>query len=157
MLHGEASEGLDADDAHDAAGHDHDDLRLHRTITVTGRMRPTGTPWDRAVVVPVEYVWAINALPTGHLPGGDRVGPPWEPSLVPGVPVIVMRPGNVPEAYGLRARYRTTDSTAFFPAETLVDVYAVMGGAVRVVSLALVAQVLVVAAILAGLLAVLDL
>ena len=148
--------------AHDDAHHgedDHDhDLHGHEPVTITGRMKPTGTPWDRAVIVPVEYIWNAHAMGTGHAPGDDRIGAPWDAALMPGLPAIVMHPASIPAAYGLRGRYRTAESTAFFPAETLVDLYQLMGGAVRIMSaLTLAAQVLVVAAILAGLLAVLDL
>lgn len=145
------------DEAHEDE-HQEDHGGDHEAVTITGRMRPTGTPWDRAVVVPVEYVWQAHVLGTGHAPGDTHVGAPWDPALLPGLPAIIMQPDSLAAAYGLRARYRTAASTAFFPAETLVDLYEVMGGAARVMSgLTLAAQVLVVAAILAGLLAVLDL
>lgn len=163
IRHGHADDltgGLDADAYEDSSDdHDHDhDLHGHEPVTITGRMKPTGTPWDRAVIVPVEYIWNAHAMGTGHAPGDDRIGAPWDAALMPGLPAIVMHPASIPAAYGLRGRYRTAESTAFFPAETLVDLYQLMGGAVRIMSaLTLAAQVLVVAAILAGLLAVLDL
>ncbi|WP_018632499.1 FtsX-like permease family protein [Neomegalonema perideroedes] len=172
IRHGDADSlggGLDADayedhDDHDHEhgdedhGHDHADVDSHGSIAVVGRMRPTGTPWDRAVVVPVEYVWTTHGLGDGQASGAERIGPPWDAARLPGVPAIVMRPESVPAAYGLRARYRTAESTAFFPAEALLDLYEVMGGATRIMSaLILTAQILVAAAILAGLLAVLDL
>ena len=165
IRHGHADDlaaGLDADsaaahldaDGHDGHGHDH----LHDNVIVTGRMKPTGTPWDHAVVVPVEYVWFSHTMGTGHPVGDDRIGPPWQADLLPGLPAIVMKPDSIPAAYGLRSRYRSAESMAFFPAETLIDLYQVMGGATRIMSaLTLAAQVLVVAAILAGILAVLDL
>lgn len=161
IRHGHADDvaGGDADafddHDHDHADHDHDS---HGLVTVTGRMRPTGTPWDRAVIVPVEYVWSAHALGTGHLPGDDRIGAPWADSELPAVPAIVMRPKSVAAAYGLRARYRATETMAFFPAEVLTDLYLLMGQVVKVMSvLVLIAQTLVIFAILAGLLAVLDL
>jgi len=45
-------EGADLDHAE---GHD-------EVITITGRMASTGSPWDRAIVVPVELVWAVHGL-----------------------------------------------------------------------------------------------
>lgn len=155
--HDHAHDGHDPEDEH---GHDHagGDPHVHGSVTVVGRMQPTGTPWDNAVIVPVEYVWSSHGMGTGHAPGDTHIGAPFAPGHVPGLPVVVMKPENVSAAYGLRARYRTEGSTAFFPAEALLDLYEVMGGAVRIMSLlTLAAQVLVVAAILAGLLAVLDL
>ncbi|WP_199257516.1 ABC transporter permease [Paracoccus binzhouensis] len=176
IRHGHADDvaaGLDADHAaeahehehHHDHGHDHaaedghhEDGHHHEDVVITGRMRPTGTPWDRAVVVPVEYIWSAHVMGTGHPPGDERIGPPWQAELMPGLPAIVMKPASVADAYGLRARYRTEASTAFFPAETLIELYAVMGDATRVMlGLTLAAQVLIVAAILAGILAVLDL
>lgn len=41
-------------------GHTHDALVYH----VVGRMKPTGTPWDRALLVPIQAVWKIH----GHEP-----------------------------------------------------------------------------------------
>lgn len=161
-------------DHHDEAGHDHaheadeaghtedephdEAARHHQAVTVVGRMRPTGTPWDRAIVVPIEYNWAVHGLGTGHAAGDTRIGPPFDPAKLPGVPAIVIKPESLVAAYGLRDRYRTIASTAFFPAEALVDLYAVMGNVARIMgALTLAAQVLVVAAILAGILALLDL
>lgn len=172
ISHGHADDltgGQDADsyaaDAHDDYDHDHDhdeytehDKHDHEDVIITGRMRPTGTPWDRAVIVPVEYIWQAHVMGTGHAAGDPRIGPPWQRDLLPGLPAIVVKPDSIATAYGLRARYRTAQSTAFFPAETLVDLYAVMGDATRIMSwLTLAAQVLVVLAIIGGMLAVLDL
>lgn len=161
IRHGHADDlagGLDADGMADA-DHDHaGDAHLHDDVTVVGRMKPTGTPWDRAVIVPVEYVWMAHAMGTGHALGETRIGPPWQADLMPGVPAIVVKPASIAAAYGLRSRYRSLESTAFFPAETLVELYAVMADGARIMAaLTLAAQVLVVAAVLAGVLAVLDL
>ena len=47
--------------------HDDDEAGDHRehpaTLTVVGRMKPTGTPWDNAVTVPIEFVWRVHGLP----------------------------------------------------------------------------------------------
>lgn len=155
-----AGGGADADAAADAlesggvvAG-EHD----HPHLTVVGRMQPTGTPWDRAVVVPIEYNWLAHGLGTGHLPGDTHVGPPFDPDALPGLPAVVVKPADVAAAYGLRGAYRTPQSTAFFPAEVLVELYALLGSATAIMSgLTLAAQALVVAAILAGIVAILDL
>lgn len=146
----------DHDDADGGAGHEGD--HLHDDVVVTGRMAPTGTPWDRAVILPVEYVWMAHALGTGHALGDDRIGAPWQADLLPPVPAIILKPDSIAGAYGLRSRYRTAETMAFFPAETLVELYSLMGGATRIMTgLTVAAQGLVMVAILAGLLAVLDL
>jgi putative ABC transport system permease protein len=51
--------------------------------TVVGRLPVTGTPWDNAIIVPVEAVWLVHALPSGHPSGasGARAKPTGEASL----------------------------------------------------------------------------
>lgn len=53
--HGLAGEG----------GHTHTEL----AYTVVGRMAATGTPWDRAILVPIEGVWRIHGLGHHHEDG----------------------------------------------------------------------------------------
>ena len=53
VTHGHGAEAL--------LGHQHG-----QSLTVVGRLPPTGSPWDRAVVVPVEFVWEVHGLGTGH-------------------------------------------------------------------------------------------
>ena len=149
------------------APHDHEaeddgdeqDAHEHSVdLTVVGRMRATGTPWDNAIVSPVEVVWEVHGLPNGHAEGDHRIGPPFEPGRTPGVPAIVMQPQSVSGAYGLRGDYRTNASMAFFPAEVLVKLYDVLGDVRAVMNwLALAAQGLVVLAMLAGVMAILSL
>jgi putative ABC transport system permease protein len=125
-----------------------------QSITVVGRMAPTGTPWDRAILTPIELTWMVHELGNGH---GDapleKVGPPFDLDTVPGIPAAVVKPKTVAGAYGLRGEYRTPQTTAFFPAEVLVQLYELIGD-VRVVmsGLAIATEVLLVAAILAGIL-----
>ncbi len=148
-----------------------------QTLTVVGKLPPTGSPWDRAVLVPIEFVWEVHGLGDGHgapasgafktLPraeeahaaGGEgqhdetreRIGPPFDLATLPGIPAAIVKPRSVAEAYGLRNAYRTTESTAFFPAEVLVELYELLGD-IRVVmsGLAIATEVLLIAAILAG-------
>lgn len=42
----------------ETGGHTHDEL----AYTVAGRAGPTGTPWDRAIFVPIEAVWKIHGM-----------------------------------------------------------------------------------------------
>jgi putative ABC transport system permease protein len=127
-------------------------------IEVVGRMNATGTPWDSAIVVPVELAWSAHALPNGHALEDDHLGPPFDPKFLPGVPAVVMKPASVPAAYGLRNQYRTTTTTAFFPAEVLVQLYEVLGNVGGIMRfLALASQALVVGATLAGVLAIMEL
>jgi putative ABC transport system permease protein len=128
------------------------------TLTVVGRMQPTGTPWDNSVIVPIEFVWRVHGLPAGHADGENRIGPPFDAARVPGVPAIVIKPETINAAYGLRNLYRSPLSMAFFPAEALVRLYEVLGDIRELMSwLALATQGLVVIAMLAGVMAILTL
>src|SRR5688500_2698500 len=161
-----------------AEGGDYHPQELH----VVGRLPPTGSPWDRAALVPIEFVWQAHGLGTGHGPAeheeaaaageahteaveasGDEgqhaeivevsIGPPFDLATMPGIPAAVLKPRTLPEAYGLRNAWRTTETTAFFPAEVLVQLYELLGD-IRVVmsALAVATELLLVAAILAGIL-----
>jgi putative ABC transport system permease protein len=122
-------------------------------LTVVGRMKPTGSPWDRAITIPVELVWQVHALPDGHAAGSEAVGPPFDPERTPGIPAAVVHPDTIASAYRLRSAYTTSESMAFFPAEALRSLYAVMGDVRRLMSLlALVTQALVLLAIMASVL-----
>jgi len=131
-----------------------DETEHGQELTVVGRMAPTGTPWDRAVLTPIEFTWLVHGLGTGH---GDAdpvpIGPPFDLETMPGIPAAVVKPVTLAGAYGLRSEYRTIDTMAFFPAEVLVTLYELLGD-VRIVmsGLAIATEVLLVAAILAGIL-----
>ena len=140
--------------------HDHDeedgDEHAHEhslTYTVVGRLPPRHNIWDSAILVPVEDVWAIHELPSGHAPGSTQIGPPWDARQLPGVPAIAVKPESVSAAYGLRGQLRTPESMALFPAEVLNDLYSTLGDVRDLMSLLAVAtQVLVVVAVLMTLL-----
>lgn len=138
----------------EAEGEDEDAHAHAQGITVVGRLAPTGTPWDRALLTPIELTWMLHDLGTGHGEGPlEHIGPPFDLASLPGIPAAVVKPATIAAAYGLRSEYRTTASTAFFPAEVLVQLYELIGD-VRVVmsGLALATEVLLVAAVLAGIL-----
>jgi putative ABC transport system permease protein len=126
--------------------------RVHEgdTYRVVGRMARTGTPWDHALLVPIESVWETHAMPTGHGDGAPAtIGPPWDADKLAGVPAIVVKPRSVADAYALRGEYRRGGTMAVFPGEVLVSLYALLGNAREVLGLiAINTQVLVVAAVL---------
>ncbi len=154
-------ESFEASHGHGAEAEDEDAAKHGQNITVVGRLRPLGSPWDRAIIVPIEHMWMTHGLPSGHAPAADgenRIGPPFDPARTPGVPALVLKPRTIADAYGLRSLYRTERSTAFFPAEVLVDLYQVLGDMRALMSLIAVAtQVLVIGAILAGVMLLLKL
>jgi putative ABC transport system permease protein len=111
-------------------------------VTIVGRLQPSGTPWDRALVVPIETVWAMHA----------------EDARDARVPAIVVTPRTVADAYRLRAKYRASGTIALFPAEALLPLYSLLGdvrammGAMAVAfeALLIVAVLLIIVAVLAG-------
>lgn len=120
-------------------------------VTVVGRMRPTGSPWDLALLVPVELVWSLHGLPNGHAPDSSQVGPPFDPQFTTGVPAAVVHTEKLAMAYQLRAAYTGAESMAFFPAEALLQLYAILGDMRQLMSLlAIVTQALVLLAITAS-------
>jgi len=129
-----------------------DDLDAHdMELTVVGRMRPTGSPWDRAVVVPIETVWTLHQLPTGHAARSAQLGPPFDRASTPGIPAAVVHTAKVATAYQLRSAYTGKESMAFFPAEALLQLYSILGDMRQLMSLlALVTQALVLLAIVSS-------
>ncbi|MET0963642.1 MAG: ABC transporter permease [Noviherbaspirillum sp.] len=129
-----------------------DSLDAHEiSLTVVGRMKPTGSPWDRAITVPVELIWAMHKLPTGHAPQSAQIGPPFDAALTPGIPAAVVHIRNLADAYKLRRAYTGNESMAFFPAEVLLQLYSTLGDMRQLMSLlALVTQALVLLAIVAS-------
>jgi len=123
-------------------GHVHSEI----SYAVVGRLPPTGTPWDRAILVPIESVWELHGLGNGHPPGVERIGPPWEAASA--VPAVVVKPRSIAGAYQLRARYRTGGSTAVFPGEVLSGLFRTLGDVRAVMSaMAAATSILVVAAV----------
>lgn len=104
----------------DADGHHHG-VSIH----VVGVLPPLGTPWDRAILVPIETMWGVHGLAVGHH-GPERIGPPWDADSAPGVSAIVVKPKSVADAYRLRQAHRNAETLAVFPAEVLTELYALL-------------------------------
>ncbi|WP_323718059.1 FtsX-like permease family protein [Paracoccus aminovorans] len=145
-------------------GQDHEGVHYH----VAGRMAPTGTAWDRAILVPIRSVWDVHGMEgaDGHDPGHahdgrdqDHDGHGFDPAApldeawhrddTPGLPAILVKPASIADAYKLRQDYRAGGATlAVFPAEVLTGLYGLLGDARQVLSfVALGAQLLVAAAL----------
>lgn len=116
-------------------------------------MRATGSPWDRAILTPVEGVWSIHGLADGHAPGREgALGPSFDPEYFPGAPAIVVRATGAAAAYGLRGAFSRADMMAFFPGAVLARLQGLIGDVRAAMSaLAMATQGLVAAATLAGL------
>lgn len=154
-------------------GHAHTELAYR----IVGRLEPTGTAWDRAILVPMQAVWALHGMEAesdadgrhdhahdhghshdeaasgakaGHAPidADAALSEDWG-KATPGLPAILVRPKSIADAYKLRQEYRDTETLAVFPGEVLTNLYATLGDAKRVlVAVTTGAQVLVAAAIL---------
>ena len=143
-MHGSAEEG----------GHTHTEIVYH----VQGRLKPTGTPWDRAILVPISSVWHIHGMEAGeHAHDHNHEGLGHEgqgheahdhdahaheegglnetfTAETPGVPAILVKPKTIADAYKLRQEYRQGNTLAVFPGEVLTKLYATLGDARQVLS-----------------------
>ncbi|RWX80975.1 ABC transporter permease [Neorhizobium lilium] len=136
---------------------------------VTGRLKPTGTPWDRAILVPIQAVWHIHGLghhedhddedhhdehhtDSDHEHHGIDIDAPIVEDFAanaPGIPAILVKPKSIADAYRLRQAYRGGNTVAVFPAEVLTNLYATLGDAKLVLSaVAAGSQALVAAALI---------
>ncbi|WP_262297381.1 ABC transporter permease [Microvirga sesbaniae] len=155
-LHGTAGEG----------GHTHTELKYQ----VVGRMGETGTPWDRAILVPIEGVWRIHHMGDGHDADEhghaahdrtgeaseaergpaemmERIGPPW--TNPQGVPAIIVKARTIADAYRLRNEYRRDQTLGVFPAEVLTRLFSTLGDVRTVLAaIAFATQGLVAAAVI---------
>jgi putative ABC transport system permease protein len=153
-----AAIGLDIGDrfipAHGLGDGAEEDAHDGFEIEVVGRMARTGSPWDRAILIPIETVWEVHGLANGHaLEDGDRIGPPFVPELFPGTPAIIVRATELWANYALRSEFTEAGETmAFFPGTVLANLYRVMGDVRQAMSImSAVTQVLVAASVLLGL------
>ena len=126
-MHGAAGEG----------GETHADSAYH----IVGKLQPTGTAWDRAVLVPIQAVWHVHGLGEEHDHEGEAAAD--HPLLavadheagegdeehdhghidgdaaldedfdheVPGLPAVLVKPKTIADAYRLRQEYRTDGVT----------------------------------------------
>ncbi len=122
-------------------------------IKVVGRMAPTGSPWDRALIVPVESVWDTHGLANGHAPEATHLGAPFDPEYFPGTPAIIVKADSLAGNYQLQSQFtRELETMAFFPGAVLSNLYRIMGDMRQAMSImALVSQILVAVSVLLGL------
>ena len=123
------------------------------SFTVIGRMKRTGSPWDQAILVPVEAVWLVHGLGNGHGAGEpDRIGPPFDAATFPGTPAILVHAKQLWANYALKNQFTNKDSMAYFPGAVLSQLHSVLGDVREVMSvMAVVTQILVTAGVLTGL------
>ena len=131
------------------------DAHAGESLRIVGRMSPTGGPWDRAILVPIETLWEMHGLAPGHAPERpEQLGPPFDPDYFPGAPAFVLSGERLADAYAIRARHDGEGTMAFFPGATLARLHAVLGDVREAMSLmAVLTQALAAAGVLAGLVA----
>lgn len=142
------------DEDHDSERFDPTAVKHNAHLEVVGRMQPTGTPWDRAILVPIEAIWAVHMMPTGHAEGDNRIGPPFDPARFPGTPAILVHANELWANYSLRSEFDgAPDTMAFFPGAVLTRLYSIMGDIRQAMSLmSLATQILVSVSVIVGLL-----
>lgn len=133
----------------DAAEDAHGDFEYE----IVGRMPLTGSPWDRAYIVPVESVWGVHGLANGHgLDWDGQIGAPFDPDFFPGTPAALVKADSLGGAYVMQAQFNTDRTMALFPGTVLARLHALMGDIRQIMStLVVVTQVLVTVSVLAGL------
>ncbi len=117
------------------------------SFTVVGILPPTGTPWDRAVLIPISTLWSMHggvakggAAAGGHAEkhaednadAGTEALPAIEAWMegpleaLPGASAIVVKPSSVASAYRIRQHLLKTSAIA--PDGSVVNVMAVFTG-----------------------------
>jgi len=125
----------------DTGGHAHTEVSYH----VAGKMAPTGTAWDRAILVPIRTVWQLHGMEAheehDHADHVEKshdhdheidVDAPLDEAFdadSPGVPAVLVKPKTIADAYRLRQEYRSDRTLAIFPAEVLTRLYSTLGDA----------------------------
>lgn len=137
----------------ESGGHAHTEV-IYR---ISGKMAPTGTAWDRAILVPIRTVWQLHGMGAhdehdhedhAEKPGNGfgaivnekphshdheiDVNAPLNEAFdadIPGVPAILVKPKTIADAYRLRQDYRSDRTLAVFPAEVLTRLYSTLGDA----------------------------
>lgn len=127
-------------------GHQHS----HAKLTVVGKMPPTGTPWDRAVMIPIKTVWDMHKdVDTAVTYSNDkRKLEAWRDgdlSRFPGVSAVVIKPNSFAAAYRLRQSLNqmslpntdghTVNLMGVFSGEVLVALYGILGTATEALSI----------------------
>ena len=133
------------------AGHAHD----HGRLKVVGRMPESGTPWDRAIMIPIEAVWATHSMTVhdelerahgynheeedgteheyAHEEGHGRllgVFSEHDFETLPGVSAVVVKPASFADAY--RLRQQQSQRTLSGPDGASVNLMGVFSGEVLV-------------------------
>ncbi len=161
--------GIGRHTGHSAAG-EAPHVHTGSGLEIVGRLPPTGSPWDRALLVPIEAVWLTHSLGGGHSEpaahalawsgasqvgaGNPKIGPPFDTDHFPGSPAFVLHSTSLAANYNAQRRYNDARSMAFFPGAVLSELYSILGDVRETLSLmAILTKILVAVGILSGLVA----
>lgn len=112
-------------------------------ISVVGVLSPTGTPWDKAVLVPIEYSYEAHGFPLS----GVRLLELSDEALkkLPGFSAVVVKPKSVSDAYRLHAKFNKTTfqdhkknfvpTNGIFTGEVLISLFSVLDSAGKALTL----------------------
>lgn len=115
---------------HIEEGHEH-----QTKIKVVGKMSLTNSPWDKAIIIPIESIWEIHGLGTGHNPNSSHIlGSPFDPNYFPGTPAILVKAKRLGYNYSLVSKYSRDNSMAFFPGTVLSKLHALLSDIRSIVS-----------------------
>ncbi len=108
----------------------------HVRYKAVGRLPQTGTPWDNAILVPIESVWAVHGIHAEHDRVPGHVFQNVNPGL-PGVSAVVVKPESIADAYRLRSFWQTATSPdadgnpvnmqGLFTGEVLTELFSTLG------------------------------
>ncbi len=132
----------------------------HNTVvyTVVGVLQETGTPYDNAILVPVESVWKNHGLLAEFSPGipenlslmADTPGEDflYTAESLPGLSALVVQPQDFAAAYKLRGAWNREGMQAVFSGEVLTKLFSLMGNVRQLLQgVAVLSQLTAVAAI----------
>ena len=113
--------------------------RHENGFKVVGVLPETGTPWDRAVLVPIESIWAMHDKKIAQEPELEQWLLQKNVDALPGFSAIVVKPVSISDAYKIRqglssatsldSRGQSVNLMAVFTGEVLVELYATLDSA----------------------------
>ncbi|MEM0977924.1 MAG: ABC transporter permease [Pseudomonadota bacterium] len=133
----ELSIGDQFDPAHGHGDAADDEAHIGATLTIVGQMVQTGSPWDKAILVPIESVWETHGLANGHAPDRrDQLGPPFDAAFFPGTSAIVVIADSFSGTYQIHSDYTNDPRTsAILPGAVLGYIHRLLGDARTVATL----------------------
>jgi putative ABC transport system permease protein len=120
-----------------------EEKHTHAEYKVVGRLAASGTPWDRALMTPIQSIWDMHGQ-AGSEPEHE-------------VSAVLVKPRTFADAYELRAQYQNNETISAFPGEVLASLFGLFDSVKKALTfLAILFQVIVLAAAVLSLLAALP-